>query len=1028
MPLLEESIIKGEVESSSGNTLALTYDDNFNKMSRLTSSNWSKSNGGEINSLVEAKYNSKDQLTSSTEHSYSNGSDGEFKNKFIIEEFSYCWENSPEILINNEANLIDLVEKTEHKISEGIPDNVKSYSCERYEYNDSDNYNMIRSFVYDPLVSGNFRKSKAIIERDPINKLPTKIKDFGLMDGENENEYVTEVFLTKTEDGNSKNTDLPIAACSSAGKRGFYFLPTADYEIHHLEDSGWYTDGRFISLKGTKFNNKVVTNSTEYTVTFSKLNELDLNKSYILCGWVNPKGGMIKLNDIVIADGESDWIYIEEVISDRERLEIICDANSMIDYIWITNLEESFVLNTYSNDLSKTNASIHPNGAISHYMYNDDGTISDYFTLDRNNEAINYEVSVKALSRFNGYNKHKDFTFDTSYDMNAINSVMEVNYLGKCNYYEELSKEITLTNNNCAIKLKNLDMNTNYGLYIKGPSDEFIAALVFDKTQEYPVRKGYYKLITEAGELLVSSEEYFTEDWIVVIQPGIFMFLGDGKPLLSSKVRDIFNKESLKISSFNTDDLYNIFVLEDPLTRMTYTNSLGEAVQTQALTLNEDNISIDNVIISENLYNGFGELCVTTKSAPTTDEDLYRYRNDFIEGFGDNNEIIGGQLYDSLINLGVRKEDVAYAYLARKVTPFTGREEESSINFGKTFTQNPLYNRRSFYDDESHITIDGVIKLGRTSFTPYKGVINSKEHNSSTSEFHTPDGSLIIGKIRNELANSLDFESMVFELKDFEEKRFIVSNQGSGDKLGYSEVKECDWILHKVGENKFKIGALYGVNAGKYIKLQDDETFSVNALFEDATTFEKGDEGTSIKFKVSETLDYWLDGSMVVSKPEYEDLIVANIANSNFKFEESIKAEVTNDWEDGTNIINLNNPGRTTNTYYNFDPSYGRIVKIKEPDIERHIYVIMDNYGRLRFKNTNQDGESTWNYYKYDNLSRMIELGVLNIEEIGDPEAEKEEIIGKANDINYPTENEGRVSMKYIYDIDVFEEDIDLNI
>lgn len=1022
-PYLEEVKVEANTESAVGDITSLRYDNSVNSMNKLASFEWAKSNGGEIVSLTEVEYNSKDQPKKTTEYSYEYRGDGEFQEKFNIEEIDYCWESAPESDELFQKNLMEFVDEITNKVAVGVPEGIKTTSSMSYRYDED--FNQVETWVSDPLVTDGFRKTEEVIERNPINNIPVKTKAYGLKEGDAEKEYLAELLLSKIDEESAKGSDVVVASFVSKGGKGFYYLPTADYEVHHLEESGWSTDGIFVPLKNSKFKNRVLTNSTNYSLTFSKLDDLDTERRYLLCGWVNPNGGSINLNDSPLVSGGDGWVYFEELIGNWEELELNCDPGAMIDYIWITDLEGTFDLNVYSNDLSRLNATIGKNGMVAYYLYDEQGRVSDVYVCDREGEVVEYKFSTYGYSRFSGYNRSKEREREVFFGKGAHNTVVNMSFLGRGDFYDEFPQEIEVEKDNFALKFKSLETDTDYGLFFKGSSEEVMALLTFQKTQEYPVRRGYYKLAIKDEEEFTSQEEYSIDQWAVIVQPGIFMLIGDGKLVLSAKTGDLLHQDGLKISTFNTHKFERVFAFENPITDMSFLDSAGRVIQNQYLSLNKDTDLMDEIVVGENVYNGYGELCIGTKYAPATDDALYRYRDDFLGDFGENGELEGGQLRDSLIALGAKPTDAAYAYMENKNKPLTGRTEEASINFGEIFATRSEFKVQSHYDGEGEVSIDGVPKIGVTSCVPYKGKVHPRKHDTAVSAFYTPDGEMIIGKIKNNLAASADFYTMTIELREASsEGRYVVSNQGSGqDKLGLSNTKDCDWQLIKVGENQFKIRAASGANHGKYIKQEGDETFSVTEDDPDrAAIFEKGDAAGQIRFKVSRSEKYWLKEEDLRTN---SNLIIAHSTSSMFIFEESISFEVQSDWSDGDKVSKKLSPGSTEDAYYNFDPSHGRIVKVKEADIDQDIYVILDNYGQLRFMSNHIAGDSQWKYYKYDNLGRMTEVGVLNSGEIADPEDERESILEKANDATYPSADEGGYLIRYTYDLDAFVEEID---
>ncbi|GLI57799.1 hypothetical protein PM10SUCC1_33130 [Propionigenium maris DSM 9537] len=117
-------------------------------------------------------------------------------------------------------------------------------------------------------------------------------------------------------------------------------------------------------------------------------------------------------------------------------------------------------------------------------------------------------------------------------------------------------------------------------------------------------------------------------------------------------------------------------------------------------------------------------------------------------------------------------------------------------------------------------------------------------------------------------------------------------------------------------------------------------------------------------------------------------------------------------------IINEVLPIGTQNIRMEFLDGYGRVCSVVEPDIDGKSWIIKDNHGKVRFSNNCLDtsGERQWKYLKYDEVGRIIEIGILNSGEIGDVETNIDEILVKANNILYPADDEGYYLTKYEYD------------
>lgn len=129
-------------------------------------------------------------------------------------------------------------------------------------------------------------------------------------------------------------------------------------------------------------------------------------------------------------------------------------------------------------------------------------------------------------------------------------------------------------------------------------------------------------------------------------------------------------------------------------------------------------------------------------------------------------------------------------------------------------------------------------------------------------------------------------------------------------------------------------------------------------------------------------------------------------------------------WENSQQVMKTLAPQgglESTVTVVNADR---RQIEWQDPDQSDTTYVIKDYFNRIRFTN-DADGRK-WRYFKYDQLGRVCEVGILKDVDTMQPGEVPNYLLNQANNTDYPsTSTEGESLTEYYYDMDDFREGYD---
>ncbi|NEQ08181.1 MAG: hypothetical protein F6K37_20190 [Moorea sp. SIO4E2] len=129
-------------------------------------------------------------------------------------------------------------------------------------------------------------------------------------------------------------------------------------------------------------------------------------------------------------------------------------------------------------------------------------------------------------------------------------------------------------------------------------------------------------------------------------------------------------------------------------------------------------------------------------------------------------------------------------------------------------------------------------------------------------------------------------------------------------------------------------------------------------------------------------------------------------------------------WENSQQVLKTLAPQDGLESTVTVANSDRRQIEWQDPDQSGTTYVIKDYFNRIRF--TNDADERKWRYFKYDQLGRVCEVGILKDVDTMPPGEVPNYLLDRANNTDYPsTSSEGESLTEYYYDMDDFREGYD---